>query len=68
MWNVNAKVTPLIAGTTETISDTLRKCQSNLPGKHEIRGLQKAIILFTAHIYLKVRTKHLKRAIILHVP
>jgi len=54
MWNVKTKVIPLIIGTTGTISDSFRKYVSNIPGKHEVRELQKTAILGTAHILRKV--------------
>jgi hypothetical protein len=42
MWNVRAKVIPVIIGVTETISKSLRQYLSNiLPGKHEIKEMQK---------------------------
>jgi hypothetical protein len=41
MWNVNTKVTLVIIGATGTISKSLRKYLSNIPEKHEIKGLQK---------------------------
>jgi hypothetical protein len=31
------KVTPVIAGATETISKSLKQYLSNIPGKHEIK-------------------------------
>jgi hypothetical protein len=37
-------------GATRTISKSNKKCLSNIPGKHEIKGLQKTAILDTAHI------------------
>jgi hypothetical protein len=46
MWNVKAKVIPVIIGVTGTISKSLRRCLSNIPGKHEIQG--------TAHLLQKV--------------
>ena len=49
MWNVQAKVTPVIAGATGTVSESLRQYLSNIPGKHEIKELQKTAILCTAH-------------------
>jgi hypothetical protein len=58
MWNVNA--TSLVTGATGTISEIFRKYQSNIPGKHEIRELQKTVILFNVHVLPKVRTKHSK--------
>jgi len=38
MWNVKAKVKPIIAGATETISKSLRQYLRNIPGEHEIKG------------------------------
>ena len=56
MWNVKAKVIPLIIGATGTISKPLRQFLSNKPGKHEIKELQNTAILGTAHILRKVLT------------
>jgi len=56
MWNVNTKVIPVIIGATGTISKSFRKYVSNIPGKHEVRELQKTAILGTAHIFRKVLT------------
>jgi len=39
MWNVKTKVIPELIGATETISKSLRHYLSNIPGKHEIKGL-----------------------------
>jgi len=33
MWNVKAKFVPVIIGATGTISKSLRKYLSNIPGK-----------------------------------
>jgi len=55
MWNI--KATSLVTEATGTILETFRKYQSNIPGKHEIRELQKTAILVTAHILPKVGTK-----------
>jgi len=41
MQNMKAKVIPVITGATQTISKSLRKYLSNIPGKHEIEELQK---------------------------
>jgi len=54
MWNVQAKVIPVIIGVTGTISKSFRKYLSNVPGKHEIRGIQKTAMFCTAHILRKV--------------
>jgi len=37
MWNVKAKVIPVIIGATGTISKSFRKYVSNIPGKHEVK-------------------------------
>jgi hypothetical protein len=54
MWNVKAKVIPVIIGVTGTISKSFRKYVSNIPGKHEVKELQKTAISGTAHILQKV--------------
>jgi len=54
MWNVKTKVFPVIIGATETVSKSFRKYVSNIPGKHEVKQLQKTAILGTAHILRKV--------------
>jgi hypothetical protein len=54
MWNVTAKVIPVITGATGTISKSLRQYLSNIPAKHEIKELQKTSILGTAHILPEV--------------
>ena len=54
MWNVKAKVIPLVIGVTGTISKSFGKYVSNIPGKHEVKELQKTTILSTALILRKV--------------
>ena len=54
MWNVKTMVIPVIIGATGTISKSFRKYVSNIPGKHEVKELQKTVILGTAHILRKV--------------
>ena len=54
MWNVRTKVIPVIVGATGTISKSFRKYISNIPGKHEVKELQKTAILGTAHVLRKV--------------
>ena len=49
MRNVIAEVIPVITGATGTISKSLRHYLRNIPGKHEIKGLQTTAILGTAH-------------------
>jgi hypothetical protein len=41
MWNVKAKVIPVIIGATGTISKSPRQYLSNTPGKHELRYYKK---------------------------
>ena len=45
MWNVKPKVIPVIIGATGIISNSFRKYVSNIPGKHEVKELQKPAIL-----------------------
>jgi len=54
MWNVKTKVIPVIIEATGTISKSFRKYVSNIPGKHEVKELQKTAILGPAHILRKV--------------
>jgi hypothetical protein len=53
-WNVKAKVILAIIGATGTISESLRQYLSNIPGKHEIKELQKTAILGIANTLQKV--------------
>ena len=48
------KVIPLIIGATGTISKSFRQYLGNIPGKHDVKGLQKTVILDTAHVLRKV--------------
>ena len=41
VWNMKAKVIPVVTGATGTISKSLRQYLSNIPGKHEIKELRK---------------------------
>jgi len=50
MWNVKAKVIPVIIGATGTISKSLKQYLRNILGKREIKELQKTAILDIAHI------------------
>jgi hypothetical protein len=54
MWNVEAKVIMVIIGATGTISKSLRQYLSNIPGKNEMKKIQKTAILGTAQILRKV--------------
>jgi hypothetical protein len=48
------KVITVITGATGSLSKSFRKYMNNVPGKHEIRELQKTAILGTAHTLRKV--------------
>ena len=52
--NVKAKVISVITGATGTVSKSLRQYLNNIPGKHEIKELQKTAILDTGHILREV--------------
>jgi hypothetical protein len=54
MWNVKTRVIPVIIGVTGTISKSLTKYVSTIPGNHNVRELRKTAILGTAHIVRKV--------------
>ena len=54
MWNVKTKVIPVIIGATGTTSKLFRKYVSDMPGKHEVKELQKTAILGIEHILRKV--------------
>jgi hypothetical protein len=41
MWNVKTKMVAVIIGTTGTTSKSRRKYLSNIPGKRDIKGLQR---------------------------
>jgi uncharacterized membrane protein YdbT with pleckstrin-like domain len=43
----------VIIGATGTISKSFRKYVSTIPGNHEVKELQKTVILGTAHILRK---------------
>jgi len=53
MWNVKARVIPVIIGATGTISKSFSKYVSDIPGNHDVKELQKTSILDTAHIFRK---------------
>ena len=57
MWNVKTRVMPVIIGATGTISISLRKYMSDIPGNRDVKDLQKTAILGTAHILWKVLTQ-----------
>jgi len=54
MCSVKANVIPVVIGATGIISKSLRQYLSNIPGKHDIKELQKTAILDTACILREV--------------
>jgi len=54
MWNVRAKVIPVVIGATGTISKSLRQYLSNIQGMHGIKELIMTVILGTAHLPRKM--------------
>jgi hypothetical protein len=54
MWNVKTEVTPVVIGATGTISKSFRKYLSSIPGRHDIKELQKTATSGTAHTLWKV--------------
>ena len=56
MWNVKTRMIPVIIGATGTISKTFRKYVRDIPGKHDVKELQKTAILGIAHILRKMLT------------
>jgi hypothetical protein len=70
MWNVKSKIIPVIMRATGTLSKSLRQYLSNIPGKHDIKELQKTAILATAHVLGKIlmrKCENLTWEITLHV-
>jgi hypothetical protein len=47
------KVTPITVGAAATVTDSSRKRQSNMPGKHEMKQLHKTAMLGTALVLWK---------------
>jgi hypothetical protein len=54
MWNIKARVIPVIIGANGTISKSFRKHVSTIPGNRAVKELQKTAISDTAHILRKV--------------
>ena len=54
--NIKTNVIPAKTGSTGSISKSLRQYLSNIPGKREIKELQTAAILGTAHTLREVLT------------
>jgi hypothetical protein len=54
MWNMKAKVIPVIIGATGNISKSLRQYLSKIPEKHDVKEQKKAAIFVIVHILRKV--------------
>ncbi|KAL1462310.1 hypothetical protein WDU94_014153 [Cyamophila willieti] len=50
MWNIRTKVIPIIIGATGLISKTTAELIEEVPGKHNLLQMQRAVVLGTAHI------------------
>jgi hypothetical protein len=50
VWNMQAKVIPVITGATGTISKSHRKYLSDIPRKLKLRNYKKTAILGTAYV------------------
>jgi heme/copper-type cytochrome/quinol oxidase subunit 2 len=55
-WIIIIIIIIIIIGATGTISKSFRKYVSDIPGKHDVKELQKTAILGTANILRKVLT------------
>jgi hypothetical protein len=53
IWNVKKKLIPVVIVTTETISVSVRKYLSNIPGKLSIKEPQTGAMLGTVHWFRK---------------
>ena len=60
MWKVKTRVIPVMIGATGTISKSIRKYIRNIPGNHEVKELQKTVILGTAHILCTLESANVK--------
>jgi hypothetical protein len=54
VWNVKTQVIPVISEATGTVSKSFVKYLINIPGKHNAKEVQKAVVLGTEHILKKV--------------
>jgi hypothetical protein len=54
MRNVKQKVISVITGATGTTSKSFRKYLNNIPGKNDIKELQKTVTFDTIHILWEV--------------
>jgi len=56
MWNVKAKVIPVIIGATGTISKSLRQYLSNIPGEHDINCKKQPYWALHTHTHTNTHT------------
>ena len=54
MWNVKARVVPVVVGALGATSPGIEKHLDNIPGKQDVRPLLKSALLGSAHILRKV--------------
>lgn len=54
MWNVKTQVIPVISEATGRVSKSFVKYLINIPGKHNVKEVQKAVVLGTKRILQKV--------------
>jgi hypothetical protein len=71
LWNTKTEVIQLIIAATGSVSESFTKYLSNIPGKEDIKELQKTAILATAHNLestdVTVRnTQHVKQHYVCH--
>jgi len=50
MWTVKTRVIPVIIRVTGTISKSIRKYVSNIPGNHKVKELQKTAIYIVIYV------------------
>ena len=60
MLHVKPKVIPVPTGANGTVSKSFGQYMSNVPGKHEIKVLQKTAIMGTAHTHTHTHTHCVK--------
>ena len=54
MWNIKARVVPVVVGVLGATSPGIEKHLDNIPGKQDVRPLLKSALLGSAHILRKV--------------
>ena len=54
MWDVKAKVVPVVVGALGAVTNNLESYLGQIPGNHEVRPLIKTALLGSAHILRRV--------------